>query len=207
MSESAMRGAAQADERGSKDRAANSAPLAAGSATGHRRPLMGDSSEDCYRCGRTCAIWFAQSPLWNAVIRGGSIAGDPEFHDMVCASCFMELAEERGIATRFRVIAEEVTVELETVTPSGRVWDETRFLWVEATPTTNRAQAREFIATARALLREAARQVDGDLPTIRENVATALTTTTDCLDAIQSAVEDDLREWALDHNELGKDPE
>ena len=87
--------------------------------------------EDCKRCGRGNVVWFAPSPLWNAVMRGGSIDGEPEFSDLVCASCFMQLAEEQGIATRFRVFAEEVNVELETTTPSGRVWDDERWLWVE----------------------------------------------------------------------------
>lgn len=87
------------------------------------------SGEDCKRCGRANSIWFAASPLWNAVMRGGSIDGQPKYGDMVCATCFMQLAEERGIATRFRVTAEVVNVELETTTPSGRVWDEDSFLW------------------------------------------------------------------------------
>ena len=86
--------------------------------------------EDCKRCGRSNVVWFAPSPLWNAVIRGGSIDGEPKFDDLVCAACFMQLAEEQGIATRFRVFAEEVNVDLETITPSGRVWDEDRWLWI-----------------------------------------------------------------------------
>ncbi len=44
----------------------------------------------------------------------------------------MILAEERGVANRFRVTAEVVNVALETVTPTGRVWDEEKFLWVES---------------------------------------------------------------------------
>lgn len=89
------------------------------------------SAEDCKRCGRPNTLWFAQSPLWNAVMRGGSIDGEPIYDDMVCATCFMELAEEAGIADGFQVTAKRVHVELETVTPSGRVWDEYRFRWVE----------------------------------------------------------------------------
>lgn len=91
----------------------------------------GKDAEDCKRCGRSGIVWFAESPLWNAVIRGGSINGAPKFGDMVCASCFMELAEEQGIASRFRVSAEVVNVELQTTTPSGRVWDEDRWLWTQ----------------------------------------------------------------------------
>lgn len=91
-------------------------------------------AEDCKRCGRRNSIWFAPSPLWNAVIRGGSIDGEPKYGDMVCASCFIWLAEDQGIAHRFCVSAEEVEVELETVTPSGRVWDEDRNRWSDPSP-------------------------------------------------------------------------
>jgi hypothetical protein len=66
-------------------------------------------------------------------MRGGSINGEAKYDDMVCATCFMQLAEEQGIATCFRVVAERVNVELEIITPSGRVWDEDRFQWVEET--------------------------------------------------------------------------
>ena len=88
-------------------------------------------AETCKRCGNTTAIWSASSPLWNAVMRGGSIDGEPLFDDMVCATCFMQLAEEQGIASVFRVTADKINLELETVTPSGRVWDERSFLWVD----------------------------------------------------------------------------
>lgn len=85
--------------------------------------------EDCHRCGRGNTVWGAPSPLWNAVMRGGSIAGEPKYGDLVCATCFMALAEEAGVASHFKVFAERVNVELETVTPSGRVWNEDRQLW------------------------------------------------------------------------------
>lgn len=62
-------------------------------------------------------------------MRGGSINGPWEFGEMVCAACFMSLAEERGIASGWRVDAKTINVELETVTPSGRVWDEAVDLW------------------------------------------------------------------------------
>ncbi len=95
--------------------------------------LLGEEGgfEHCKRCGRGNTLWFAPSPLWNAVMRGGSIEGDPIYGDLVCATCFMTLAEERGIADGFKVYATRVHVELETVTPSGRVWDEERELWVD----------------------------------------------------------------------------
>ena len=90
---------------------------------------MNAGPEECRRCGADNSAWNAPSPLWNAVMRGGSINGDPLFDDMVCATCFMNLAEERGIAAIWRVDAERVNVPLETVTPSGRVWDPEQRLW------------------------------------------------------------------------------
>lgn len=93
-----------------------------------------EQGEACRRCGSHNPPWSAASPLWNAVMRGGSIAGKDDRGGIVCATCFMVLAEERGIANLFRVTAEVVNVELETVTPDGRVWDEQRFLWVEPAP-------------------------------------------------------------------------
>jgi hypothetical protein len=89
------------------------------------------NAEDCKRCGAANPPWSAPSPLWNAVMRGGSINGTPEFADMVCATCFMVLAEEAGIACNWRVMPETVNANLETVTPSGRVWDAKRWLWTE----------------------------------------------------------------------------
>lgn len=90
------------------------------------------SGEHCQRCGHNNPSWSAPSPLWNAVIRGGSIDGEPKFDDMVCAACFMELAEQQGIASDWTVKARNVAVPLETTTPSGRVWDEDKGLWVSA---------------------------------------------------------------------------
>ncbi len=86
-------------------------------------------AEACERCGHQNGVWFAPSPLWNAVMRGGCINGEPIFGDMVCAACFITLAEERGVAARFRLTAEIVNVPLQTTTPSGRVWDDEEFLW------------------------------------------------------------------------------
>lgn len=87
-------------------------------------------AEACKRCGRRNPSWSAPSPLWNAVMRGGSVDGPPEYGDMVCATCFMVLAEEKGIACGFRVVADVVHVELETVTPSGRAWDTESGMWL-----------------------------------------------------------------------------
>lgn len=90
------------------------------------------SPEHCQKCGHSNPSWSAPSPLWNAVIRGGSIDGEPKFDDMVCAACFMELAEQQGIASDWSVKARNVAVPLETTTPSGRVWDDGKGLWVSA---------------------------------------------------------------------------
>jgi hypothetical protein len=88
--------------------------------------------DSCHRCGRSLSIpWAAPSPLWNAVMRGGSINGDDLFDGIVCPTCFAQLAEERGIADLWRFDAQRVHVPLETVTPSGRVWDEQAWMWRE----------------------------------------------------------------------------
>jgi len=63
-------------------------------------------------------------------MRGGSINGPWEFHEIICPTCFMVLAEERGVARTWRLTAEVVTADLEIVTPSGRVWNEESDLWV-----------------------------------------------------------------------------
>lgn len=83
----------------------------------------------CRRCGGPNVVWFAPSPLWNAVMRGGSIDGPWEFDELICPTCFCALAEERGVASVWRIDAREVHVELETTTPSGRVWDAETDLW------------------------------------------------------------------------------
>ena len=69
-------------------------------------------------------VWFADNDLWNAVMRGGSISGTPQWNDLVCATCFMVLAEEQGIASLFRVTAENArvfNVRLSDSLPSGIV--------------------------------------------------------------------------------------
>lgn len=92
---------------------------------------VGDGAERCHRCGGNNPPWSAPSPLWNAIMRGGSIDGDALYGDMVCARCFMAIAEEKGIAKGWRVMAIDVRVDLETTTPAGRVWDAEQWLWVE----------------------------------------------------------------------------
>jgi hypothetical protein len=115
----------------SADRAGRATPLSPDGS----QPSGGSShsAEICQRCGHQNAIWFAPSPLWNAVMRGGCINGEPLHGDMVCAACFMVLAVESGVASVFRVTADVINVPLQTATPSGRVWDEQAWLWREPT--------------------------------------------------------------------------
>jgi hypothetical protein len=82
----------------------------------------------CGRCGGPNIVWTAPSPLWNAVIRGGSINGD-EIYGVVCPTCFAVLAEHAGIARGWQLHARKVMVPLETVTPSGRVWNEKTWMF------------------------------------------------------------------------------
>lgn len=106
-------------------------------AAGFRRSGIagwGSSAGDetcCHRCGGPNRPWSAPSPLWNEVMRGGSISGDDEFDGIVCPTCFVVLAEEAGVASLWRLSAERITAELETVTPSGRVYDWTTWMWRE----------------------------------------------------------------------------
>lgn len=88
----------------------------------------------CGRCGGPNVVWVAPSPLWNAVMRGGSIEGVEDYHGIVCPTCFAVLAETSGVASHWELHARDVAVELETVTPSGRTWDADRMMWVTSTP-------------------------------------------------------------------------
>lgn len=148
------------------------------------------NTEQCSRCGHANPPWAAASPLWNEVMRGGSINGDEE-GGIICAACFMELAESRGIASRFRVTAEVVNVELETTTPSGRVWDEEQFLWTASPPPDPLREALKRIAWngdpwnakyAAELAREALQASDAE----REEQARLEQMMTDKLDAALS---------------------
>lgn len=89
----------------------------------------------CHRCGGpNIWSWHAPSPLWNYVMRGGLMSGAEDFNGIVCPICFAELAKQRGIDSHWRLIAEDVSVELETVTPSGHVWDEASQFWIDGVP-------------------------------------------------------------------------
>lgn len=88
----------------------------------------------CQRCGGPNLSWSAPSPLWNQVMRGGSINGDELYSGIVCPICFAQIAGQQRVADAWWLTAKEVHVELETVTPSGRVWNEIRQLWDDAPP-------------------------------------------------------------------------
>ncbi len=92
--------------------------------------MSGDESV-CDRCGGINPVWSAPSPLWNAVIRGGDINGSEVFA-FVCPVCFIALAEQRGIALGWRLYATDVAIDLQTVTPSGRVWNDATWLFEES---------------------------------------------------------------------------
>lgn len=82
----------------------------------------------CSRCLGPNIVWSAPSPLWNEVVRGGSINGIEEY-GVLCPICFAVMAERKGIASLWRMYAERVYVELELVTPSGRVWNADRWMF------------------------------------------------------------------------------
>lgn len=82
----------------------------------------------CDRCGGKNPIWVAPSPLWNEVIRGGDINGS-EIYQFICPNCFIILAEEKHIAQGWRLYATDIFVELQTITPTGRVWNDKTWLF------------------------------------------------------------------------------
>jgi hypothetical protein len=77
-------------------------------------------------------VWSAESPLWNEVVRGGDINAADEY-PFLCPRCFCRLAEDKGIADKFRLTAPRPLVELKKVTTSGRVWNQDIFLWEDPT--------------------------------------------------------------------------
>lgn len=103
-------------------------------------PALGEDeraadTEWCRRCGGPNVIWSAASPLWNLVMRGNDINGETKFADLVCMPCFITLAVEAGLSThgwRLTLVPEPEGLIYET--PSGRVWDPERFLWVDPQP-------------------------------------------------------------------------
>lgn len=62
-------------------------------------------------------------------MRGGDMRASDLFDGIVCPTCFAILAEESGIAGDWQLSAERVHKPLKMVTPDGRVWNETAWLW------------------------------------------------------------------------------
>ncbi|HCT81183.1 MAG TPA: hypothetical protein DGT23_32360, partial [Micromonosporaceae bacterium] len=83
----------------------------------------------CHRCGGPNLPWSAPSPLWNEVMRGGDINGGESYDGIICPVCFAILAEDVGIADLWRLDAKQVHRTLQTVTPSGRVWNDQTWMW------------------------------------------------------------------------------
>ena len=96
---------------------------------------MAEPETYCHRCFRLNIPWTAPSPLWNEVMRGGDINGQEPFEGIVCPMCFMQLAEEKNIATGWRLDARNLFADLQYTTPSGRRWDGEQWLWVNPTET------------------------------------------------------------------------
>lgn len=91
-----------------------------------------ENSEYCRRCGGKNVTWSAASPLWNFVMRENDINGPIKYSDLVCMPCFITLAIQKGLPTigwRLTLVPEPEGLIYET--PSGRVWDPKKFLWVE----------------------------------------------------------------------------
>jgi hypothetical protein len=85
----------------------------------------------CHRCGGPNIIWYAPSPLWNEVMRGGDISGRSKWSEIICPTCFCILTQEAGIGSAFRIYATRLEVKLPTTTPDGRVWNSETWLWEE----------------------------------------------------------------------------
>lgn len=87
--------------------------------------------ERCVRCATEGVNWVAPSPLWNLVMRGGDINGEPAYHDLVCMKCFVDLAHRFELSGQWRLYLHPEPEGLVKVTPSGRTWDPEAWLWRE----------------------------------------------------------------------------
>lgn len=125
-------------------------------------------SENCNRCGGPNVVWAAPSPLWNFVMRGNDINGVPLYSDLVCMTCFVILAVEAGInTTGWRLTVTPEPEDLVYETPSGRIWDENSFLWVEPPPpwpgyftiTENKKDATDHLMISEEVMQEAVNNI------------------------------------------------
>lgn len=76
---------------------------AIGQAAVNRMSITERDEMVCDRCHRRHGVvWFADSDLWNAVMREGD-RGRPDEFSFCCPTCFMQLATERGLGSAFAV--------------------------------------------------------------------------------------------------------
>src|SRR6185369_6900909 len=75
---------------------------------------------------------FRSSPLWNLVMRGGSIGGTEPYDGIICPTCFMILAGDT--AELWRLDAQRVRGVMETELADGRRWNSATWLWADAAP-------------------------------------------------------------------------
>lgn len=82
----------------------------------------------CRRCTGYNPCWVAPSPLWNAVMRehGG---GPEKFSGIVCPGCFVQLAQEAGIAEIWRLYTPDPQIKLELTDREGWIWDQDTWLY------------------------------------------------------------------------------
>lgn len=90
------------------------------------------NAERCHRCKGENVTWCAPSPLWNRVMRGNDINGEPIHGDLVCVRCFIVLATEAGITGQWRISVSPEPDGLIYETPSGRIWDADSWLWTDS---------------------------------------------------------------------------
>ena len=65
-------------------------------------------------------------------MRGNDINGESRYGDLVCMACFVRCAVEAGLpSVGWRLMLHPEPDGLTYTTPSGRVWDAERFVWVE----------------------------------------------------------------------------
>lgn len=89
------------------------------------------SESYCHRCNGPNFVWVAPSPLWNKVMRDDDINSKEKYNGIVCPTCFAVLCLEQGVAESFRFYPTVLNKSLKFVTPSGRIWDSKKWMWVE----------------------------------------------------------------------------
>lgn len=89
-------------------------------------PDLGEPEAHCERCGgRNAKCWHSPSPFWNAVMRDQDTGID--IHDIVCPTCFVELAEAKGIVANWCLRPHDIPYPKD---PKGRAWNDVDCLWM-----------------------------------------------------------------------------